>query len=622
MCGICGVYFSRSGRTADQPLIDKMCGRIVHRGPDDQGIYLHQGLALGMRRLSIIDLDTGSQPIFNEDRTVSVVFNGEIYNFQELRTRLLSQGHQFRTRSDTEVIVHLYEEEGLDFVRKLNGMFAIALWDERRRRLVLLRDRLGVKPLYYSWTRDGLVFGSELKCLLECEGVERRIDREALYHYFTLGYIPHPWSIFEHIRQLPPAGRLVVEGERMEVDRYWRLEPAIDRSRSREETRAELGALLADAVKLRMISDVPLGAFLSGGLDSSITVALMARQSSTPVRTFYIDFEEPGYSERAYATAVARRYGTEHHELVVKPSAASVLDELVKHFDEPFGDSSAIPTYYVSQITRGHVTVALAGDGGDESFGGYQRYREILGRHSLPGPLRAMAGGVGLAFHRFLPRKAPGRRYLPSLGMDNDQFYAVGTDELEARQFLSPDFLKAIPGVSTYELLRPCLEGADRTDPLSPYSRLDLHHYLPDDILTKVDRMSMAHSLEVRAPFLDYRVVELAASLPHDWKIRDGDTKVILKETFGPDLPPETLEQRKRGFSIPLCRWLREELRPMLEEAIEDPELDGSGILQMDQVRGFAREHLAGARDRSSQLWRFLFFARWWHLNRSCLSGA
>ena len=611
MCGICG-YYSPNLEAFDPGLLGRMCSRIVHRGPDDQGMFEEHGLALGMRRLSIIDLDHGSQPIFNEDRSVCVVFNGEIYNFLELRKELQARGHRLGTRTDTEVIVHLYEDFGIDFVQKLNGMFSIALWDRRERRLVIVRDRLGVKPLYYFWGDEGLVFGSELKCVLECPDVPRKLDADAVYHYFTLGYIPHPASIYADVHQLPPAGRLVIQNGCLSEDSYWSLQSNVNRSLSRSAVKEELRELLTDAVKIRMISDVPLGAFLSGGLDSSIVVALMAKHSSAPVKTFYIDFDEPEYSERAYAKEIAEKWGTEHHELVVKPSAVEILDDLIDFFDEPFADASAVPTYYVSKLTRRHVTVALAGDGGDESFGGYQRYQRILARRPLPRFVRSGLGMLGEAIHHGLPRRARGRRYFRSLGMDNRHFFAVGTRELETREILTPEFLETVSGTSTFELVRPYMESGDASDPLAPYATLDVNSYLPDDILTKVDRMSMAHSLEVRAPFLDYRVAELAARLPYDWKITGGDTKVILKEIFAEDLTPSVLQPRKRGFSMPLEHWLRHDLRPHLEEVLDDSALRQAGILDMKEARNWANEHWSGVRNRDGQLWRILVFSRWW----------
>ncbi len=619
MCGICGIFDPGAEAPVDRLLVERMCGQIVHRGPDEQGIHCAPGLGLGMRRLSIIDLNTGSQPVFNEDHSICTVHNGEIYNFDQLRQQLQAQGHQFATASDTEVVVHLYEQYGIDFVNHLNGMFATAVWDAKRRRLVLVRDRMGQKPLYYCKTPQGVVFGSELKCLLASGRVPVRLNREAVCHFFTLGYIPNPLTIYENVWQLPPGGRLVIEGKQLRQDQYWTIPTDVDHRVNEHEAAERLTELLTDAVRMRMVSDVPLGAFLSGGLDSSIIVALMAQQSATPVKTFHIDFGDPSLSEQRYARAVSQRYGTDHHELVVEASAAAILDQLVDHFDEPFGDASAIPTYYVSQLTRQHVTVALAGDGGDESFGGYNRYREIMARPAWGSAVRAGAGAVGAAVHRLLPRSAPGRRYFRSLGMGAHEFFAVGTAELETRELLHPDFIAGIPQGVTYARLRSPLAGADQSDPLAPFSALDLHHYLPDDILTKVDRMSMAHSLELRAPLLDYRIIEFAASLPHTMKIRDGQTKYLLKQAFANRLPPEVLEQRKRGFSPPVQEWLRNELRDDLEAALHDPDIEAAGIFQLDEMRSLAEEHFSRRRGRRSQLWRYLFFARWWHRHRNQL---
>ncbi len=389
MCGICGAFFTRTGRPVEPDLIKSMCDSMIHRGPDDEGIYINGPIGLGMRRLSIINLETGTQPIFNEDRSICLIFNGEIYNFRELPGQLESQGHVFRSNSDSEVIVHLYEQHGLDFVQQLNGMFAIALYDIRRQRLVLVRDRLGQKPLYYRWTDDGLVFGSELKCLMQFSELSFELDHSSVYHYFTLGYIPHPQSIYKSVFQLPPASRLVVENGQIQVDKYWNLISKVDAAQGLEIACHRLRELLDDATRLRMISDVPIGAFLSGGLDSSICVALMARRSGAGrVKTFHINFGDDRNSEKEYARLIAERYDTEHTEMKVVPSAIEILDKIVEHFDEPFGDASAVPTYYVSKLTRQHVTVALAGDGGDESFGGYANHRRILARRNWPVGIR------------------------------------------------------------------------------------------------------------------------------------------------------------------------------------------------------------------------------------------
>ncbi|MBI2827560.1 MAG: asparagine synthase (glutamine-hydrolyzing) [Planctomycetia bacterium] len=619
MCGICGICYSRTGRPAAPDVVASMAQTIVHRGPDDQGVFVDGYVGLGMRRLSIIDLETGAQPMFSEDRNLVTVFNGEIYNFQELRRDLTARGHTFRTSSDTEVILHLYQEHGLDFVRHLNGMFAIALWDRRVQRLVLVRDRLGQKPLYYAWLPDGLVFGSELKCLFRVQDVPLDINPEAVLYYFSLGYIPHPHSIYADVRQLAPGERLVVHEDRIALDRYWTLDFRIDVGLTWHEAQVRLRDLLTDSVRSHMVSDVPLGAFLSGGLDSSIIVALMAKHSSQKVKTFHITFDEEQYSEKKYARAVAERYDTDHHELTIRPSALDVLDDLAAHFDEPFGDASAVPTYYVSKLTREHVTVALAGDGGDECFGGYDRYSRILGRWRLPSAARSVLGSCGRAVHACLPRSARGRRLFRSLGMSQDEFFAVGTQELEAREFLSPDLLATLGDISTIGQVRPAFERASGDDPLLPYTSFDMHYYLPDDILTKVDRMSMANSLEVRAPFLDHRIVELSARLPHDWKIRGRLRKYMLRRAFANDLPSAVLEPRKQGFSIPLDLWLQNELRPALTDALNDKAIRETGFFNIEELRLLAREHWACTRDRQSQLWWFLFFTRWWHLHHGRL---
>lgn len=618
MCGISGVCYSRTERAAAAELVGAMIETIVHRGPDDGGVYVDRYVGLGMRRLSIIDLETGTQPMTSQDGMLVTVFNGEIYNFAELRAALELQGHTFRTSSDTEVILHLYEQYGDDFVTHLNGMFAIALWDTRAEKLIVVRDRLGQKPLYYAWLRDGLVFGSELKCVLSVPDIPLDINPDALLYYFSLGYIPHPHSIYKGIHQLAPGERLIVHKERLVIDRYWTLEYRIRKTLTWEQAQSELRALLIDSVRTHMVSDVPIGAFLSGGLDSSIIVALMAQLSSQRVKTFHISFDEKEYSEAQFARALAQWYGTDHHELTVRPNAIDILDDLTTHFDEPFGDSSAIPTYYVSKLTRENVTVALSGDGGDECFGGYERYSQILRRWRFNRRIRSGLGAIGRGLHNRLPRRARGRRFFRSLGIHNDEYFAVGTQEMEAREFLNADFLASIPNTSTIEEMRAAYACAGDDDPLQPYCSFDMHYYLPDDILTKVDRMSMANSLEVRAPLLDHRVVEFSAGLPHHWKIHARLQKYILRATFAKDLPPEVIEpRRKRGFSIPLATWLRRELRPALTEALNDKCIRDTGLFNVAELALLAEEHWSGVRDRSHQLWWFLFFTRWWSLHSS-----
>lgn len=606
-----------------------MCDSIVHRGPDEEGLFVDRSVGLGMRRLSILDLSTGSQPIFNEDKSISLVFNGEIYNFQSLRDDLLKKGHQFRTQGDTEVIVHLYEQYGLDFAEHLNGMFAIAIWDSRRRRLILTRDRLGQKPLYYATDASGrLVFASEIKAILQSGLISATLDEAATYHYFNLGYIPHPRSIYKEISQLPPASQLVCENGQTRISRYWQLARKVEPPGSRAETAERIRELLDDAVRLRMISDVPLGAFLSGGLDSSLTVALMAARSDRPVKTFHVDFGESDVSEADFAREVARLYGCDHHEMRIGADSEEFFRLLTTHLDEPLADSSAVPTYFVSKLAREHVTVALAGDGGDESFGGYSRYRRALRRATRPAVRRAAMAVVGRTAGRFMPRFAPGRRYVHGLALSNDQAFAVGTAELETRALLTRDFLGHVNSESTFGVLSPAMLDADATDALAPLTHLDSVRYLPDDILTKVDRMSMANSLEVRSPFLDHRVFELAATLPHDWKIENGRTKAILRDAFAGDLPDSALNPQKRGFSMPVARWMRSDLRPALEEAINARDVIESGIFSARELRALNREQ-DSRRNRSraidsscsDMLWRFLVFVQWWREHRPVVAG-
>lgn len=625
MCGICGFHYLTPTSRPLRKSVELMCQQIVHRGPDDQGAHVDERTQLGMRRLSIIDLSTGHQPVYNEDGTIAVVFNGEIYNYRELRERLAARGHVFKTQTDTEVIVHAYEEYGLDFPKHFNGMFGIALWDMKQQRLVLTRDRLGQKPLYYAQVNGALIFGSELKTLLVHAEVSQEVDEQAVYNYFVLGYIPQPRSIYREIRKLPQGTLLVAENGRTRIQQYWSYPESIELLEDRSAAREQLRELLRDATRLRMIADVPIGAFLSGGVDSSITVAMMAQQSARPINTFFVDFEDQNFSERQYARSVASRYGTQHHEFVMRPEATGILDDIVHYFDEPFGDSSAIPTYHLSKLTRQHVTVALAGDAGDESFGGYRRYRQILARQERS-RVRPLMGIAGRQLHRLLPGFAPGRQFFRGLGLTNWQQFTTGVAELEAREFLGNGVLAGASSSVLEDLgeMQPHVSHADpgRRDAYYPYARFDTKWYLADDILAKVDRMSMAHSLELRSPFLDYRVVEFAARIPVSWKISGNDTKVILKEAFRDDLPAEVLSPRKQGFSIPLNEWFRNELREDLVTALHDRELQATGMINLSAMRKLAQEHLEGRRSRKSLLWRFLVFHRWWNRTRGSTDAA
>ena len=613
MCGIAGIY-SLGGRQLPRPgIVEAMCQKIVHRGPDDQGTFTNARAQIGMRRLSIIDLAGGHQPIHNEDRSVQVVFNGEIYNFRELRKELEGLGHTFYTHTDTECIVHAYEQFGTDCFARFRGMFGIAILDLRRDRLVLGRDRLGKKPLYYTTTRDGiLAFASELKCLFEVPGFEARVSNTATQDYFALGYVPEPATIYENVFKLPPAHCMVVTGGRTTLERYWTpaFEPKWDLD---EATLTErLIAELEDAVRVRLVSDVPFGAFLSGGIDSSVVAVLMARNLPTPVKTFTIGFREAAFNELPDARAVAQHIGSEHHELIVEADAVTLLRDLVWYFDEPFGDSSSLPTYLVSKLAAGHVKMVLSGDGGDELFAGYERYRkyerlEALRRRSLglAGPALRLAGAL-----------VPGERGF-RLGRVGQRLAQPFPD-----RYLSGVALNTRDDLSM--LLRPEVGDMDpfgrvrhhftRTDIGSDMERIlsgDMATYLTDDIMVKVDRMTMATSIESRAPLLDHQLIDFAARIPYAYKLRDGTGKYLLKQVARQLLPPAVMQKRKQGFAIPVARWLRHDLREMLLDTLSDRQFKERGVFNEQGVRRCVDAHLAGTRDCSEQLWLLLTYEMW-----------
>jgi asparagine synthase (glutamine-hydrolysing) len=626
MCGIAGFADAApSGRVSQAPprldaefsLVHQMCEAIRHRGPDDEGIHVEPGVGLGMRRLSIIDLAGGRQPIPNETGTIWIVFNGEIYNYQELRAELEACGHHFTTSSDTESIVHAYEEWGEDCFRRLRGMFGIALWDRPKRTLLLARDRAGQKPVYYTERRDRLYFGSEIKALLAAGAVDRTIDLAALDHYLAFLYTPRDASIFEGVRKLPPGHFLRWRDGRADVTAYWRIAADESFQGSEADAVAALGDVLQDAVRSHMVSDVPLGAFLSGGLDSSAIVGMMTRAaalSGRPVKTFSIGFDDPAFDELEHARTVARHFGTDHHEFVVRPDGLSILDDLVSHFDEPFADSSAIPTWYVSEIARRHVTVVLSGDGGDELFGGYDRYLAHprvaqFDRIPLPG-LRTAAALVwprlphGMRGKNFLRHvaKSPADRYLDDLAFFHDD---------ERTALYTADVRAALtPGAAEASLGR----HFDRFSGLSHDGRMmrfDFETYLPEDVLTKVDRMSMAHSIESRVPLLDNRVIDFAATLPSRFKIHQGRRKHILKEALKPMLPAGILDRKKQGFGVPLGTWFRGGLTNVFSDVLESPRTRQRGYFDPAFVSRLLKEHLRAERDHSLRLWQLLVFEVW-----------
>ena len=606
MCGIAGYAGrSRSAERAEAAL-GAMCAAIRHRGPDEEGHHVGPGVALGMRRLSVIDVLGGSQPIANERGDVHVVFNGEIYNHHAIRARLAPR-HVFRTRSDTEVLVHLYEEMGDAMVDELRGMFAFAIWDDRTRRLTVARDRLGIKPLYYWQTADGVAFASELRSFLALEEFPREIDADAVREYLALGYVPDPSCIFRGVRKLPPAHVLIWSAEEgLSIRRFWtpvRPESPIADEREAVE---ELRRLLADAVASHLESDVRLGAFLSGGIDSSTVVAQMARLSGSTVETFSIGFEEPEFNEAPHAGAVARALGTKHTELIVRPEADALIEQLVRTFDEPFGDSSALPTMLVSELARQHVTVALSGDGGDELFGGYTRYGEMDGAREMSSPVtRRLVRAAAVR----LPHSTFGRNRLLHLSRGRRGQYA-GTVAHALPVSEGGVLTEVDEALSLDRLLDRWFDPAADRDFLTQMTLVDLGSYLPGDILTKVDRASMRVSLEARVPLLDHPLVEFAVSLPGRVKRRDGVGKWILRQAVTGLVPDSVFAQPKRGFGVPLAQWLRRELRHRLETLLR---ADRAVYEHVDRasVARLVNEHLAGRRDHSHFLWRLLVLDLW-----------
>ena len=616
MCGIAGIAHStREG--VDVQTIHRMCQTIVHRGPDDEGIFVKGGVGLGMRRLSVIDLAGGHQPIFNEDRTAWIVFNGEIYNFPELRRELEAKGHRIATNSDTEVIVHLYEEYGSDCVKKLRGMFAFALYDERKHQLLLARDRLGIKPLYYAFENGRLLFGSEIKAILAAAPELAEIDPHALLQYFYFGYVPDPVSAFAPIKKLPPGHLLEFSDGKIAVKQHWDLPQYSNHSpRSEEECLEELEHRLAEAVRIRLIADVPLGALLSGGADSSIVVALMARAASGPVKTFSIGFRQADFDETPYARKVAEHFGTDHHELILEPDVVQTVGTLTGLLEEPFGDSSMLPTYYVCKMAREHVTVALSGDGGDEAFAGYDRYRMHLRDRSyswIPQPGRKF---YREHLHDLVPYGVPGRNFAYSVSLPWRERYIEGVTIKPFQRemkLISDDFASLGEGAADpFQQMRDYLDAAPASDDLDRVLYLDSKTYLPGDILTKLDRMSMAVSLEGRVPILDHVFLEWVTGLKSSWKLRDRSQKYIfrkLAERVG--VPSEVLHRPKQGFALPLVHWMRNELKDLIISSLTEPRTMQRGYFNPKGVQRVLDEHFRGRRDHSARIWRLLMLELW-----------
>ena len=629
MCGICGIVEWGEGLGPTEDELLRMSAVLRHRGPDDTGSYLsHDGemtrglrAGLGHTRLSIIDVEGGHQPLSNEDGTIWIVYNGEIYNFKQIRDKLLKAGHTFRTRCDTEVIVHLYEEKDVDCLQELRGMFAFAIWDDRKGRLFLARDRLGQKPLSYLAQRNRFVFASETKAILQLDGVPREVDMEALHYYMTYHYVPHPWSMFRGFKKLPPASYLVMENGRIDVRSYWEPRVRIARDVDEREYRDRLRSLLWEATDLRMMSDVPLGAFLSGGVDSSIVVGMMSKLAGQPVRTFSIGFKEKKYDELDYATTVAKHFRTEHKAFVVRPRALEVLPTLIWQYDEPFADSSAIPTYYVSKMTSEYVKVALTGDAGDECFAGYPRYRAVrLGQlfDKLPRIVRRMADEqvwkrLPASFEaRTLSRRA--RRFLQAICLSPEARYLRWCcifDDERKRHLYSDALMPMLADLPSLKIFGDEYERAGGGDFLAKTMFVDLMRYLPDDLLVKVDIASMTNSLETRSPFLDHHVVEFALTVPTRLKLKGLRSKHLLKEAFADMLPPSILKRKKMGFGVPISAWFRRELRDFMQSVLLDGRSLSRGYFEPAAVRKLIRDHLSGRFDHSYRLWALLVLELW-----------
>ncbi len=620
MCGIVGLVRS-DGLDVDEALLGRMCDAIRHRGPDDDGFYVNGGVGLGMRRLSIIDLNSGAQPIHNRDLTAWIIFNGEIYNYRELRQELEKLGHIFYTNSDTEAIIHAYDRYGADCPKHLRGMFAFAIWDERTQELLLARDRVGKKPLLYAQVNGQLVFGSEFSALLLHPDIDRDIDFRALDHYLSFMCVPAPLTAYRAIRKLEPGHILRWRKGDLRIERYWQPDFSKKIDVGEEEAGERAIEILRDAVRVRLMSEVPLGAFLSGGIDSSAVVALMSEVSGDPVKTFSIGFEEQDFSELHHARRVAEYVGADHHEFIVRPDALEILPLLVEHYGEPFADSSAIPTYYLARETRKHVTVALNGDGGDESFAGYERYaamRLAETYHRLPAIIRGslVEPAVGLipTSESRRSRVRDAKRFLQAASLPNVDRYLrwVSVFDQDAKANLySESFRNETDHFRAADLLDPWLARANGAGVVDAALLADTMTYLPNDLLVKVDIATMAVSLEARSPFLDHNVIEFAASLPEQLKLRGLTTKYLLKRVLKKLLPTENLRRRKMGFGVPIGQWFRGKLRPFLLENLLSEKALNRGLFRPQAVKQLVDLHIRSERDYSHQLWTLLMLELW-----------
>ncbi|MFW6128966.1 MAG: asparagine synthase (glutamine-hydrolyzing) [Candidatus Aminicenantaceae bacterium] len=626
MCGICGIVKTDSGKPFSSSLISSMCQTIIHRGPDDQGIYTDQNACLGVRRLSIIDVIGGHQPLSNENKSVWIAYNGEVYNFPSLRKELIKRGHTFRTKTDTETIIHGYEEWGENIVNKLQGMYAFSIWDKKNKKMLLVRDRIGIKPLYYTVLEDQtLVFGSELKTILAHPDVKRSLQPQALDLFLTLEYIPAPYSAFKNIFKLPAGHSLIYKNGQIKIKKYWDIQNQAFQSEMKGKSLSffmdRLYELLKNSVKMRLISDVPLGAFLSGGIDSSSIVGLMHQSGVSSIKTFSIGFEDSSYNELSHAWRIVRQFQTNHEEFIIKPDALELSEKLIHHLDEPFGDFSIFPTYLVSKMARNHVKAILSGDGGDELFGGYEHYQaQKISKIPFSVPL-------GKSFSKLLKKFPPSskkkglwniiRRYCQGLEISpelNHFRWMMFLSQESKKQLYTQDLFAAINGNNEIHTKKPLQDIFSRLEQFDPVNRelyLDMKTYLVDNILVKVDRMSMAASLETRVPLIDHKIAEFLFSLPGHFKIKGFQTKWLFKKTMERLLPPENIYRKKEGFSIPIKHWLRTDLKDFMLDHLNEKRISEDGLFNYNYIKKMIDLHLEGKQNYSHQLWALLVFEIW-----------
>ncbi|MBU0951929.1 MAG: asparagine synthase (glutamine-hydrolyzing) [Elusimicrobia bacterium] len=626
MCGICGIFNFGGNKPVTEPEIRLMCDLIRHRGPDDEGIYTTGNAGLGIRRLSIIDLQTGHQPIHNEDSSIWTVLNGEIYNFQEVRQALIQKGHKFYTKTDTEVIVHSYEEYGENCVDQLRGMFAFAVWDNRKKQIFIARDRIGKKPLFYTVAGNSLVFASEMKSILAHLKSTPEIDLSAIHLFLTYQYIPGPGTIFKTIKRLQPASTLLckLDGQ-IKIEQYWNIDFRKKTQLSFNDAKTRLVELLTESTKLRMISDVPLGAFLSGGLDSSIITGLMSKLSSKPVKTFSIGFEEETFSELGYAKIVANHFKTDHHEFIVKPHFIDILPKLLWHYDQPFADTSALPSYYVAKETRSHVTVALNGDGGDENFAGYLRHKAMKGAIYFSWPFRLLGSKLTNKLASLIPHTESSNarsrfRYMHRLfsalaqpPQTRNVIWHAYFDNETKNKIYSTNMKEHFSGNDAYSYLENTFLNAPAPsgDTIDRTLYTDLMTYLPECLLVKMDIASMANSLETRSPLLDHKLIEFTSSLPSNWKLHNLTSKYIFKEAFKDILPEQILKRGKQGFGIPVGKWFKNELRDYSHNVLLDSKSLNRGYFDKTEMRNLLDEHVTGKNDHGYRIWALLVLELW-----------